>query len=227
MASTKLTTQIRQQLLKTNSVETREHEDSSFAKDFKDQVVTNAKAAPNDLVSQILGIDRFAAKNSEKQSGELTPGQEMTLSKKAPPTEHAQAENKHVERKAHVRAGIDYFAEISRSSERSNSKETQELRYQINQIMEELQRIYKASSMMVQTEYAGVALHVAPSTPGKYHVNYFSWILSVIQETRRKVEDAGAWLAVSKKKNGFQAKAQKHGTKYTQSSERQAVTQTG
>lgn len=227
MASQKVSQQVLQQIARNNLVETLGNQASDFGKDFKKQVKQNVSVTPHDALNQLAGIDSFASSETPKHSGELKAGQELSLPKKAAQTEHAQLEMKHSERKAHVRAGIDYFAEVTRSSERSNNRENQELRYQINQIMEELMRIYKASNMVVQAEYAGVVMTAAPTTPGKYHINYFSWVLSILQETRRKVEDAGAWLAVSKKKNGFQAKAAKHGTKYTQSSERQAVTQTG
>lgn len=227
MASQKLSQQVLQQIARNNLVETLGSQAGDFGKDFKKQVKQNVSVAPHDALNQLAGVDTFAGSEKTKHTGELKAGQELTLPKKASQAEHAQLEMKHTERKAHVRAGIDYFAEISRSSERSNNKENQELRYQINQIMEELMRIYKASNMVVQAEFAGTVMTAAPTTPGKYHVNYFSWILSVLQDTRRKVEDAGAWMAVAKKKNGFQAKAAKHGTKYTQSSERQVVTQTG
>jgi hypothetical protein len=96
----------------------------------------------------------------------------------------------------------------------------------IEEIMAELQRLVK-SSTIISNEYARVAVEQKPVAAGKYHLNFFDFMLSVIKTARMKVEDSGAWMAVAKKKSGYLQKAKSMGTKFTLSHERTVATQTG
>lgn len=230
MASQKLSTQVKQQIAKNNLIETLGHDFSDFGEDFKQQVKTNVKAAPQDVLGQLLGMDRFEDRQSEKHSGELKAGEELTLPKKAAHAELADAPAAKMERKAHIEAGIDYFAQVRRSSERSSNRHTREVEQKIQQIVEQLQRLVKSTNTVMQIQYAEISVGQTPATPGEYHINYFSWLLSVIESARQKVEDSGAYLAsLGKKgsKRGYWGKFKNQGTSFSQSGERQVATQTG
>src|SRR5205823_961832 len=75
--------------------------------------------------------------------------------------------------------------------------------------------------------------------PGKYHKTFFRWLLSVVQDARVKIDNAGTWLATmngkqkgkgmpgKKKKQNYWDMAEKHGTKFSMSGERGIATQAG
>ena len=92
----------------------------------------------------------------------------------------------------------------------------------------ELQKLV-ASSSMLQVEFSQVSMSQAPKDPGKYHVNFFQWVLTVIRQARMKVEDAGAWQAAikGKRKNGFWQRAKKEGTTFLLHHDRNVATQAG
>src|SRR3989338_3918607 len=86
------------------------------------------------------------------------------------------------------------------------------------------------SSTELQMQFKEVAVEQYATKPGKYHKNFFSWLLSIIRNARMKVEDSGAWLAAmhsKKKSREYGAMAKKHGTSFTLNNERTVATQVG
>jgi hypothetical protein len=71
----------------------------------------------------------------------------------------------------------------------------------------------------------------APKEVGKYHQNFFEWVLIQIQQARVRVEDSSSWLgAVNKKgqgQKGYGGMFKKHGTNFGMSNQRSVATQTG
>lgn len=222
MAVQKLSAQLKQQIARNNLIETLGKDASDFGKDFKKQVKTNVQGARTDTLSQLIGPNEVITRNSHR-GGELKMGEEITLK-----AQEKTQDNPQPERKPAIAAAIEYHSEISRSSERMSRKESREIEYQIKEIMEELQRLVSSSDKIVQMQYADFSVGQSPVKAGAYHLNYFSWMLSVIRQARQKVEDSGAWMQVAKKKGGMLNAAWKKGnTSVTMSNERQVATQTG
>jgi hypothetical protein len=159
-------------------------------------------------------------KASTHKEVEMHEGEEVDL------MGHGEKKDNH----GHVEAGIDYHREITHFAERAHHHENTELEQKVQEIVNELQRLVDSSSTLIQAEYQDIAVMQAPSEVGKYHVNFFDWMLSVIQNARMKVEDSGAWLTAMQSKKGkknYWAMFKKHGTTFGMSNERQVSTQTG
>jgi hypothetical protein len=181
--------------------------------EFKKQTVDQGlKKFPSDVLKQVSAKEAPAPRN-----GEMKPGVEVDLKH----TEKSAAKPK-----AEISGGIDYRREVLHGTDMLQNRQMSELDRKVEEIMVELQRLVKSSTTL-SNEYAQVAVAQKPVAAGKYHLNFFDFMLSVIKTARMKVEDSGAWMAVSKKKSGFHQKAQNLGTKFSLSHERTVATQTG
>jgi len=209
-----------------------------FFEDLKDQA--GLKPFSKDFFEQLLAVNNGAAEKNKKpsvkmpMSGDLSQGQAIDLKRK-PAQQHEEpshmsSDAKGAEKKPNnIRPGIDWFSELNRSSEFVSRRESQEIQAQIKQIVEELRKLVNTSTVL-KSEFDEVIVQAPPATPGKYHLNFFTWMLSVIRAARMRVEDSGAWLNVmkSKKKNTqYWNMAKKHGTTFSLSNERVVSTQTG
>lgn len=189
-----------------------------FADEFKNQAIDQGiKKAPTDFWAEIVG----RAEKTTKQSGDLAPGEVLNLSKLREREDVTQRREN-----LNRLPGIDYRREIVQGTEMIHSRQTTELDRKIQEIMGELKRLVD-SSKIISNEYAQIAVEQKPVEAGKYYLNFFDFMLTVIRSARQKVEDSGAWLQVSKKKNGYQQKAMNLGTKFSLSHERTVATQTG
>ncbi len=177
----------------------------------------------SDLWKQFLGNNTEQNKKQHPnwRTGDLKEGQDLDL---------AQLKK---EKKPETReAGIDYRREILHGSERITSRESYELGQQIEEIIIELKRL-ASSSQEIQVQFKDVIVEQRAVKPGKYHKNFFAWMLIVIRSARIRVEDAGAWLSAMKGKKGkkqsqnYWTMFKKHGTTFGLSNERTLATQTG
>ena len=177
-------------------------------------------------LDQIFGtID--SKEKQKKNQGELIEGQELSL-------KELQGENsKNEETSREAEAGIDYLKNYSREinfvAERAVGRESQELEVQLKEIMAEIKKLADSSTEL-QIQFKEVGVEQYATKPGKYHKNFFSWLLSIIRNARMKVEDSGAWLAAmhsKKKSREYGAMAKKHGTSFTLNNERTVATQVG
>lgn len=206
-----------------------------FFEDMKDQA--GLKPFSKDFFEQLLAVNNTGEKHKKPthstlpKSGDLMPGEAFDL--KAKKQDHAPSHidaNPQAEKKANnIRPGIDWFSELNRSSEFVSRRESQEIQAQIKQIVEELRKLVNTSTVL-KAEFDEVIVQTPTQTPGKYHLNFFTWMLSVIRAARMRVEDSSAWLNVmkSKKKNKqYWNMAKKHGTTFSLSNERVVSTQTG
>lgn len=169
---------------------------------------------------QFLG-GGYEKDKKQKTAGDLQEGQDLDLT-----------QTKKEKKQENREAGIDYKREILHGSERIASQEYQMLAQQIESIVMELKRL-AASSQALQIEFKDVVVTQNVVKPGKYHQNFFAWVLIVIQNARMRVEDAGAWLTAMNGKKGKKQQQnywqmfQKHGTTFGLSNERVVATQTG
>lgn len=184
-----------------------------FLDGVKDQAIDQGlKKIPIDAARSILG----ESESNTPRSGDMKPGQEVNLN----------SVEKSEKPKGEVLGGIDYRRETVQGSERIHNRELSEQDRKLQEIRSEIARL-ASSIQTISKEARAVSVEQAPQTSGKYHLNFMEWMLSVIRTARMKVEDSGAWLQVSKKKNGYSQKAQNLGTKFTLSHERTVATQTG
>jgi len=227
MANSNTSSQLRNRIGSNNPIETgRSIGDipGSVARDIKDSV----SAAPADFFNQLLGMGDFAVDHKEKSNEDIKPYEKFTLYS----SDHKDQtpEKPKIEHKPDSAPAMNYHAEIAHNSERSSKKENRELQNQIQEISAELQRLIDSSSKIIQMEFGTVSVSTTPTAVGKYHTNFFTWMLTVIRTARQKVEDSGAWLSVAKgkgSKRGYKQSSKSLGTSFTQSNERNVATQTG
>jgi len=190
---------------------------------------SGAAQAGADLSKSVINLDNWdeylglKREKQKKQQGDLVEGQELIL-------KDLKKENpKAGEEKPHKEAGIDYVGETVHAEKRIQQKEDQELKNQLQEIAIEIKKLAD-SSKELQAQFRDVVIEQHVVRPGKYHKSFFTWILSMIQIARRKVEDSGAWLLVlqsKKKQRQYGAMAKKHGTSFSLSNERVVATQVG
>ncbi len=154
----------------------------------------------------------------KSQMGELRPNQELNL---------RELEGRKKAEKQPARGAIDYTREILSVGENKIQRENHEVKQQVEQIVIELKRL-SSSAKAIETQIAVATGHVG-SNPGRYHVNFFEWLLTVVKDARRKVEDAGAWLNAtnSKSKKKQQVGKVRSSMNLFLSGERTAQNQTG
>jgi hypothetical protein len=220
-------------------------------KTVKQSVKDQFDGIEDDFLAQLLGYDykdpstkmQMAPekpKTNMEVKGDMQPGESIDLASfsfkaeiqaQAPSYADQSSYREELgkrERKPDILAGIDYRNEIVHGSERISRKDATELQQKIQQIIDELSKLISAS-VMLQAEFT-VSVEQAPANVGKYHINFFEWLLIWVKNVRTKTEDAGAWLNVmsskkSQRKYGKMAK--KMGTKFTLANERTPATQTG
>jgi hypothetical protein len=165
-------------------------------------------------MKQMLGLEE--SENSKQEfSGDLSEGQEIVFMKK--------------ETKINVEPGIDYVNEIIHAEARITRKQEANLEAKIEEIVIELKKLSE-SSKQLQVEFKDVTVANLPVKPGKYHLNFFEWMLATIQNARMRIEDSAAWVGVvsgKKSKKDYWTLAKSHGTSFTLSGERVTATQTG
>lgn len=178
-------------------------------------------------LDDILGFSKPEVKQKDNQETVMFEGQEISfadLQEKNPP-----AGGEEEEEKAYIEPGLEYVKEIIHAEERVISRETQELEAQLKEIMAEIKKLAD-SSKELQMQFKTVAVEQHVVKPGKYHKNFFSWLLTIIKAARMKVEDSGAWLQAmhsKKKSREYGAMSKKHGTSFSLSNERNVSTQVG
>lgn len=167
--------------------------------------------AVKDMWAQILGVDKYAAKPTAK-GGDLKAGQELNLKDVGKAKEQPKSE-----------APVSYFKEIREAGKSGLTQEAHEIHQQVASIMYELQRL-ATSTKQVEKQVA-MAIGTGVVNPGKYHVNFFEWMLTVVSDARKRVENAGAWLHTTKKKQGIFQSMKKNMSQYM-SGERSVSNQT-
>lgn len=128
------------------------------------------------------------------------------------------------------RAGNDYHREIVDAGKDTDTREQRQIRQKIEQILNELRGIV-ISVKVLENHFTDVTVAPPPQKPGKYHENFFDWLLIMVKQARQKVENSSSWLGAvqgkGKNKKGYWDRAEKEGTTFTQNNERSAATSVG
>jgi hypothetical protein len=156
--------------------------------------------------------------NHGKFTGDLEEGQEINLSKKT-------------EKKGNIEPGINYVREIIHGAEMHAQKENAEIRQGLQEIRTEINKIVLASKELKQNfkDVANDTMYT-PVKPGKYHVNFFEWVLVTLRDARVRIESSNNWLSAvtgKARKKGYWDSAKQHGTSFTLSGERVVSQQVG
>ena len=191
-------------------------------KNVGDGLVNTAKSASQDAVkdmwAQLLGGGKYAEKNVQKpkMSGDMKPGQAVDL-KNGQQEQKAQPKNE---------APINYSREVAEAGKFTTQKETQQIRQEVQSIIYELKRL-ASSTKAIQKD---VEIAIGPSAatkPGVYHKNFFEWMLLVVRDARKRVENAGSWLKTVKSKRKGAIGRLKKNMNELMSGERSSSNQTG
>lgn len=181
------------------------------------------KEGGKDFMRQLLGLEEYATKTVQALQGELEEGQEISFAKK-------QAEKKS-EKRASIEPASNYHRDIIHAETMHVQLENRELREKLESIQVELKKITQTSKELEVT-FKAVSKETLTRTvkPGKYHVNFFEWMLLTLQNARVRIESSASWIsAISSKKSkkDFWSLAKSHGTSYSLSSERAVAQQVG
>lgn len=113
-----------------------------------------------------------------------------------------------------------------------NSKQ-KALEQQIGKIMQELAAEVKRLEQQTAEltgEVRAITVDTMPAKPGAYHLNYFEWVISMLRDLRKRINESRMWLSLwSKKKQqkGYWAMFKKHGTSFAMSDERAIASANG
>lgn len=201
--------------LEENPIEAVRNIGRSFGDSVKNDVL---KESARTFWEQLLSSKKTDNKERSQVSGELIAGEEISFNKKA------EKENLRME------AAIDYRSEIIHAERKIGNEYNRELNTRIQELIIELRKLTK-SSKTLEIQFKEVNAQIAPITkPGKYHQNFFEWMLSVVKTARIRVESAEQWLKAvggKGKKKDFWGLYKKHGTSFGLSGERAVAQQTG
>lgn len=175
------------------------------------------KAAWESLLSGASGGS--TEEGFRRSSGDLTEGQEISFEKR----------QKSEQREARLAPAIDYTREVIDSGKSILRENQQTIQSQVQEILIELKKISETSSEIAM-EFKEISVEQRIENPGEYHVNFFSWILSLFRTARVKLEDSRAGLSLVQnkgKQKKYWAMFKKHGTTFGLSNERVVATQAG
>lgn len=159
-----------------------------------------------DFLKQLTGL----------ASGVMEAGREIDLTKASKPAENKPA----------IDPAYNYAREILHNNE--NLLQNQEVKQQVEGVLIELQKLAGATQELDKAVTQATGQTIV--TPGKYHLNFFQWLRSTIQEARLKIQESGMWLQTmnnKQAKKGYWNMQKKHGTSFMLSGERSLSTQTG
>lgn len=153
-----------------------------------------------------------------KAENELKEGQEVSLQK-----------DKQEKKTQVAEAHMEYFREVKNADVISENREDYQIKQQIEELRIELKRLTSASKL-VERAVKDAATDKAPVRAGKYHLRFFDFVLSVVKDATRKLEDAasfGALITNKRQQRSYWNMYKKHGTTFGLSGERTTATQTG
>ena len=108
-------------------------------------------------------------------------------------------------------------------------QESENLHKQIEQLLKEIKMLAQ-STQNLTSEVQMAAMEQMPVNPGKYHLNFFEWLVKMIRSLRERVDESASWLRVfqsKKKQKQYWSMFKKHKSSFSLSSERSLATQVG
>ena len=194
-------------------------------------ITDEAKIAIKDAWDQTLSgtaesVSEQLLGTSSQNEQQLFEGQELVLR-----TQKSEdiASGRH-EKVGVTTEHIEYVRRDVQSAERSGEARAElEVRRGVEQIQMEIRKLINTSKIVERTVKDATA-EKAPVKPGKYHLSFFEFVLGVIRDATRKLEDTvhfGAVFTSKKQQSRYWNSYKKHGTQFGLSGERTTATQTG
>lgn len=175
-------------------------------------------STPDTFSEQLLG---FSADN------QLTEGQAVSITQKR--SEKQDMPDSQQEKIQVTEQHMEYFRTVNNADRIGETRTETQVKQAIEQIRMEIKKLMQTSKLVERTVKDATA-DQAPVKPGKYHLNFFEFVLGVIKDATRKLEDTvsyGAVFSSKKQQSKYWTKYQKHGTTFGLSGERTTATQTG
>lgn len=210
--------QARRRITGLESIEAKSVGDEfkGIGKDVMDSWKDFLGGSIGDATEQVFGTEL------KRGNGDLSEGEAISL-------KEAQSESRRAQETAQrTEVHLEYFEKIKETATSADRGEQTMVRQQIEQIRVELQSI-KSTSAELEQVVKTVNMQM-PVNPGRYHVNFFEWLLTSLTNARRNLESSANWLNLFKSKKQqkqYWTMAKKHGTTFSLSQERTAATQTG
>lgn len=194
----------------SNFVESIREVGGSVVKSIKNDVV---KGTAKSIFEQLLGSAK-SGQAPDMQSPQSTEDLEAFVAER----EAAAAE----EAKTSERAFQTHKQAESRVL---FSLADEKLKHEIDDVRAELQAVAASMDKVEQAVEQAIIENVVD--PGVYHLNFFRKVKAWLVFMRKSLNDGAAWLELSagrgKQKSYFWGKSEKHGTSWSQSSERNVV----
>ena len=157
---------------------------------------------------------------------ELIIGQEVQINK----TQQSQIVEQPAENKPQVSMEhMEYFRSIQNVDRAPETRTEQQVSQAVEQIRMEIKKLI-ATSRIVERTVKDAGADKAPIKAGRYHLNFFEFVLSVLREATHKLEDTssmGAVFTSKKQQSKYWNSYKSHGTSFGLSGERSTATQTG
>ncbi|EKD64839.1 MAG: hypothetical protein ACD_50C00286G0001 [uncultured bacterium] len=226
-------TQVKRRQITEESVESKPRntvpEPTTVSSEVKNLWKSMLKRTQEDIVGGSLksASEQLLGSSRPKQEEYLIEGNIVSLDKYR---QAKDAREKRAEEKPQVSMEhMSYFRRVENADNFAESKVETEVKQRVEEIRLEIKRLVKTSKIVERTVKDATA-DQAPVRPGKYHLSFFEFVLSVIRDATRKLEDSvsyGAVFTSKKQQSKYWSKYKKHGTTFGLSGERTTATQTG
>ncbi len=190
-------------------------------KDLSSGVVQEFRDAPKGLFDEAL-----------KQIG--LKEQKQPLSGEIDLRSGAHQTNEKVDQKsAQVEAQLRQLRSLQTQEKQVYNLKEKTTKDQIQKLMQELAvevtKLQKQTSELT-SEVKSITVETMPAKVGAYHLNYFDWVINMLRDLRKRVNESRHWLALwdqKKKQKGYWAMFKKHGTSFAMSEERAIASANG
>lgn len=216
--------QTRKRILGGESIEAKPRNIGSMPTTFTGELKNLGIDTIDHAWSDLLG-DSGAAISEQvfgfgQSTGELTEGKTVSLKQ--------QAENQKDQTQASVEH-LEYFRTVQNVEKTGETRTEVQIKQAVEEIRLEIKKLIKTSKLVERTVKDATA-EKAPVKPGKYHVSFFEFVLSIVRDATRKLEDSVSYGAVftnKKQQRQYWSMYKKKGTSFGLSGERTVATQTG
>lgn len=126
----------------------------------------------------------------------------------------------------------EYVREITRP-ENAEQREDVKTQSKIEELKLEIKQLISTSkevTMIFRQVASDVTTGKGIEKPGRYHLNFFEWVLFEIRKARMRIDEAVTWMKLfssKKRQRQYWDMFKKHGTTFGLSHERTVATQTG
>ena len=186
-------------------------------KQLWDSMIANTKQdvfgdLASDINQQIFG------------GGDLQPGHEVSLARQAKKQEQPAEQKPQV-----TMEHMEYFRSVQNVDRLGETRTETQISRAVEEIRMEIKKLVSTSKIVERT-VKDAAAEKAPVKPGKYHLNFFEFVLNILKDATQKLEDSatlGAVFTSKKQQSKYWNTYKKQGTSFGLSGERTTATQTG